>query len=265
MTTEATQNAPAQGAAPDAAAVQAAALAAAGAATPAATEPLSIGEGEPAQTPPQKDAPAEGAVSYDKTGDVGLDMALDFVGKLGFGPEDPAMAAAIKGDFGLLKAKLGALGAKAQGWEGFVALAEKAHTDTAAKTADKVAKDTASIHNAVGGKDQWAAISKWAGANAEPHEKTEVNAALAQGGMVAKAMAVHLSNLYAKAVGTTVKPASAVNADAASRAVVPQLLSASEYAKEVQSLRGKMGYKMEGSSEYKNLQARRMAGKAAGR
>lgn len=253
-----------QAAAATAAAAQAAAAAAAAAATAKPGDPnapLTIGE-EPAakpNTPDPKDAAGE-SVTYEPTGDVGLDMALDFVGKLGLGPADPAMVAAIDGNFDLLKAKLGALGDKAKGWERFIALAEKSHKETSDKASAKVAKDKTSIHEAVGGEESWKQIAEWAGKNAEPDEKTQVNAALKQGGMVAVAMAQYLSGLYSKAGGTTVNPAEVTDPGASGKPASVGALTAKGYAQEVQALRAKLGYNFESSPAYVALQQRRIAG-----
>lgn len=269
MTTENTSGtaAPASGA-PAAAAPAAGSPEALAAAAAAAGngDPLSIGT-EPAAKPAVEPAADEkgGPIAYEPTGDVGLDMALDFVGNLGFGPNDPTIAAAAEGNFDLLKAKLAGMGDKAKGWERFIALAEKSFADTKAKTADKVAKDTAAIHAVVGGPDEWKAISEWAGANAEPEEKAAVNAALKAGGIQGKAMAAYLAGLYGRAQGTTVEPGK-VTADAtAGKADGAGPLTAKDYAKEVQSLRQTLGYDFESSQQYRNLQQRRIAGVKSGR
>jgi hypothetical protein len=260
MTTEI--GAPAAPAAPTPGAPAApAAPAAAPVAAAPAPDSLTIGEPEPKAEPTPS---AEAVVEYEPTGDPGLDLALDFLGSLGLGPEDPAMKAAIDGKFDLLEGKLSGMGDKAKGYNKYLALAKKAHAEQSTKAAEKASKDAATIHAAVGGKEQWAAISKWAGDNAEPEERAQVNAALKQGGMVAKAMAVHLATLYGKAKGTTVEPAEAVKADAGGKPASAGPLDAKQYGKEVVALRGKLGYKMEASSEYKQLQQRRLAGKARG-
>lgn len=229
---------------------------------------LTIG-GETTTTETPAEAPPAGpvVVEYSPTGDAGLDMALDFVGKLGFAPTDPAMKAAEKGDFGLMKAKLAALGPKAQGYEAFIALAEKAHTENTSKASTKLAKDVENIHGAVGGADAWKAISKWAGENATPEEKADVNAALKNGGVGAKAMALWLAEKYSKAKGTTVTPKAAVkeSAPATSPAAASSgALTAAQYSIECQKARQSLGYKFDGSKQYADLQARRNLGKKQG-
>lgn len=205
-------------------------------------------------------------IEFNPTGDAGLDMALGFFGKLGLGPGDAAFDAAANGDFGMLKAKLGQLGDKAKGFEGFVSLAEQSYAKSAESNKAKVAKDVAAIHSAVGGADQWKSIQAWASANAEPHEKAEVNAALRQGGVAAKAMAQWLAGKYAAAAGTTVEPADVVTPGSAGKAPASAngALSAKDYATEVQAARQKLGYKFDGSKEYAALQARRVMGQRQG-
>lgn len=228
---------------------------------------LSIGGDESTAVAPLTAEPTGPVViEFNPTGDAGLDMALGFFGKLGLGPGDKAFDAAANGDFGMLKAKLGQLGNKATGYEGFVALAEQAYAKGAEANKGKVAKDVAAIHSAVGGADQWKAIQAWASANAEPHEKAEVNAALRQGGVAAKAMAQWLAGKYATAAGTTVEPADIVTPGAAGKVASSAngALTAKDYATEVQAARAKLGWKFDGSKEYAALQARRVMGQRQG-
>lgn len=234
--------------------------------TPSATpagDALSIGDNPAVAKPTDSGATL---ISYEKTGDAGLDMALGFVGKLGFGPDHAAMVAAMNGDFSLLKAELAGKGTAAAGWEQYLALAEKSHTDGAEKAKAENAKTTAMIHEAVGGEDAWQAIQKWAGENAEPAEKTAVNAALKAGGIQAKAMAMWLSSTYQNAAGVTIEPAAVIKpgARANTAADAGSALTAQSYAMEVQKLRQSMGYAFEQSQEYRNLQNRRVAGQRRG-
>lgn len=225
-------------------------------------------EAAPGVEPTVVEPTGPATIEFNPTGDASLDMALGFFGKLGLGPGDAAFDAAANGDFGMLKAKLGAMGAKAAGFEGFVALAEQSYGKAAEANKAKVAKDTAMVHQAVGGEAKWAEIKAWAATNAEPAEKAEVNAALKQGGLVAKAMASWLAGQHAKAAGVTVEPAEVGDPAAAGGRYNPSAgsgaLSAKQYATEVQAARARMGYAFEGSREYESLQARRMAGKNAG-
>lgn len=235
-------------------------------AAPGSDTSLVIGEAAPSPDPLKAEPAGPVVIEFNSTGDSGLDMALGFFGKLGLGPGDAAFDAATAGDFSMLKAKLGQLGAKAQGYEGFVALAEQSYAKNAETHKAKVAKDTAAVIAEAGGEAQWKAIQTWASANAEPEEKAAVNAALKQGGVAAKAMAAWLAGKYAKAQGTTVEPTAEVTAEgAASRAGASSgALSAKQYAAECAAARAKLGYAFDGSREYQSLQARRVAGQRAG-
>jgi len=217
--------------------------------------PLALGE--PPAPPALPAAPAEQAgktITYEPTGDMALDMALSFIGKAGYGPDHPAVKAATKGDFGLLKAELATKDVK--GWEAHIALGERAFADMNAKDQAKAAADRAAIFGVVGGEDKWAAIQTWATANADgPGEKESVNAALAAGGVQAKAMALYLSQLYDKATGVVVNPASVAAPGAAGKPASSGLLDARAYALEVAALRRRIG-PIDGTPEYAALQAR---------
>jgi len=163
-------------------------------------------------------------------------MALGFVGRLGFGEDHPAVKAAFSGDFSLIKAELASKGAKAQGWEQYIALAEKAYAeDVASKEA--TAKETRGIMNDVfGGEDQTNAVLKWARENAEGHEREILNGMINQGGIAARAASLFLAAAHAKATGTTKTPASPVRNQQVTRTSNGQALSPAEFQTAVAKL-----------------------------
>ncbi|WP_407059300.1 hypothetical protein ACJBUE_20920 (plasmid) [Ralstonia syzygii subsp. celebesensis] len=166
-------------------------------------------------------ATAEGAFgpaqTFDKTGDANLDLALNFLGKQGIGMAHPAVAAATNGDFGPLKAMLSEKGIP--GWEAHVALAERAYETHATQTSERNAHTASVCVAAAGGEAEWGQVLQWASANAEPAEKQAVNAALAQGGVVAEAVAHFLVGAFRQAPGTSYDAQkSAVNQNASSAA-----------------------------------------------
>lgn len=215
---------------------------------------------EPAPANPQAAAadPAGEAetVSYDKTGDVGLDMALDFVGKLGIKSDHPAMAATATGDFSLIKAHLASMGDKAQGWEQFVALAEASYTRQTQEAETQAKAISAAVVAVAGTPEAWAAIKDWASKNATADEKSAINAMFDAGPVQARAAAIMLRDLHAKAAGTTVNPKSAVRKDASADTVTTGALNQREYAAEVRKLHAKLGTRMEQSQEYAALRQR---------
>lgn len=199
------------------------------------------------------------AYEYNPTGDVGLDMALQFVGKAGIPETHPAMVAAQKGDFSLLKATLAAKGAA--GWEQFVALGEQAWNKNAEKTKATAAAVKAMVVQAAGGEAEWTAVQKWASANASPEEKAEVNALLNKGGVSARGAVKYLMDAYAKAGNVTVTPADpTLNAGRGGKpegANAP--LSPTQYAEAVRDLNVKLRGRIDDSPEYARLKARRQA------
>lgn len=207
---------------------------------------------------PEKPVVSDTPVQYEPTGDVGLDMALDFVGKSGVDIDHPAMKAAINGDFTLLKATLAAKGVS--GWEQFVALGEAAYArENAAATAKNEAIREA-VYKEAGGKEEWAAVQQWASDNATPEEKAEVNAMLNQGGLASKAAVRHLVEAYSRANNVTVEPRDGTaSASRGSPAGDNAPLSPRAYSDAVQQLNAKLGGRLEGSREYQVLQARRSA------
>lgn len=207
----------------------------------------------PAATTP---AASEEAVVYEPTGDVGLDMALAFVGKAGIAQDHPAMVAAQTGDFSILKAELAAKGV--QGWEQFIALGEAAYARTTAEADKKAAASREAIFKVAGGEENWNAIKVWAGTNATPEEKAEINALLNQGGLAAKGAVQYLMGAYAKATNVEVNPIDALaNARGGAGTTPTGALNPRDYSTEVQKLNNKLGGRLEGSKEYADLQRRR--------
>lgn len=235
---------------------------------PVVTAPVQVALNEPVTPPvvapvaaPVVEPVAGEAITYEATGDAGLDVALAFVGKLGIGMDHPAMIATETGDFSLIKAHLATMGDKSQGWEQMVALAEQAHTRTEADSKAKADKVSAAVIGIAGTKENWDAINKWASANADAAEKTEINAMFAAGPVQARAAAIMLKGLYEQASGTTVNPASATqNPSPGNAASSNTALSPREYSQAVRELSSKIGAAaLETSPAYAALGARRNA------
>ncbi|WP_321932627.1 hypothetical protein [Burkholderia cenocepacia] len=202
--------------------------------------------------------PSKGVVSYEKTGDAALDMALDFIGKAGYSHSHPAVQAALSGNFDLLSAELAAKGIT--GWEQHLALGKSAYEKHSQAEAAKTEEIKQLCIGAAGDEKTWADTLAWASQNADADEKEPINAALAQGGIVAEAVAQFLVGAYRNASGVTIAPQkSAVNPNAASARAGAQgagPLSPAQYAAEVAKLR-QGGRQVEGTREYAALQQRR--------
>lgn len=223
-------------------------------------ETILLGDPEPAKPAVTDDQPAEAeGVEYDPTGDTGLDMALQFIGKAGITSAHPGMVAAQQGDFSILKAALAAKGV--QGWEQFVALGEDAFKRAQTQAQEKTANLSKLVHDTVGGAQEWQAIQKWAAANADPSEKAEINAMLNAGGLQAKQAAKYLAECYNKANNVERTPADPTLSALRGGTPAPNNgpLSPRDYAKEVAKLAATSRGFSEDSKEYKALQQRRLA------
>ena len=201
--------------------------------------------------------------SYDPTGDAGLDYALNFVGKLGYGDTHPAIIAAQKGDFSLIRAELATKGVA--GSDAVLALAEQAYTRFAAEDAKKAEELAGFAAQAAGSAENWAVVRAWAAQEATPQEKAQVNAALAQGGLVAQGVIGQLVNLYQQK-HTLPKDAADVARPGAVGTAAPsnEPMTAKAYAQAVEALRQKLGNRTEDSPEYAALQSQRLAARRAG-
>jgi hypothetical protein len=209
----------------------------------------------PPATPQTPSGPE--AVTYETTGDAGLDVALSFVGNLGIGPEHPAMVATAKGDFSLIEAHLATLGDKATGYQQMVQLAKDAYGRSEATKAATAQKVSAAVLAVAGGQEQWDAVKAWAGKEASPEEKTALNAMFDAGPVQARAAAMLLTTMYRDASGTTVNPKKAVGQGSAGTQVPSDgPLNPREYHAAVQQLRTTLGSRMDASPEYAALRAR---------
>ncbi len=235
----------------------------AGAATPAQPAPGVLLGDPAAATPPAPNPDTSNEFSYDPTGDAGLDYALNFVGKLGYGDTHPAIQAAQKGDFSLIRAELATKGVA--GSDAVLALAEQAYTRFAAEDAKKSEELAGFAAQAAGSAENWAVVRAWAAQEATPQEKAQVNAALSQGGLVAQGVISQLVNLYQQK-HTLPKDAAAVAkpGEAGTAAPSNEPMTAKAYAQAVEALRQKLGNRTEGSHEYAALQSQRLAARRAG-
>ena len=249
---------------------------------PPANNPVVPPAGDPPKDVPPKDAPPKDAppaadpldltkpaapaatpeAEFEPTGDPGLDLALEFFASKGIGADHKALLAAQKGDFALLEATLSVMGDKAKGWEKFLALGKRSYETVKTQAEAKVAAAKKDIEDAVGGAEEWTAIRTWASQAGTEQDRQEATAALRAGGVQAKAMALYLQGVYRKVADIKV-PGKVATDHASGRAPVSQPMTAVMYADQVQALRSKYG-NIDNHPEYKALQARRAAARAAG-
>ena len=231
--------------------------------TPPAPPAPGVLLGDPAAAPPAPNPDTSNEFAYDPTGDAGLDYALNFVGKLGYGDTHPAIQSAQKGDFSLIRAELATKGVA--GSDAVLALAEQAYTRFAAEDAKKSEELAGFAAQAAGSAENWAVVRAWAAQEATPQEKAQVNAALSQGGLVAQGVISQLVNLYQQK-HTLPKDAAAVAkpGEAGTAAPSNEPMTAKAYAQAVEALRQKLGNRTEGSPEYAALQSQRLAARRAG-
>lgn len=212
--------------------------------------------------PPEEQAP-EPAAKFEKTGDVAMDIALEFFGKAGLKPTDPEVLAAQAGDFSLLKAKLAAL--NKPGWAEHVALAEGSFAAKANAAKETATKVTDAVYGVMGGEAQWKEVQAWARQHATPEEAAEVNAMFKAGPLQAKAAAVYLKTQFEAAGNRASKVGEQAAGDtrgAAPASAAGNALSPREFAAAVADLvreRGSRAVDGAGSPEYRALVARRKA------
>ncbi len=226
------------------------------------TAPEDKGATLPTEKPADKPASLEveqGIAAPEPTGDPALDIALGFFAKQGVASQSLAMKQAKAGDFSLLKAELAGKGAP--GWEQYVGIMEQAAGREKTAAEGRAAAALAVVVEVCGGKEAWAEVKATIAEHASEAELAEINTALKAGGLVAKATAQYMKRVHDAAKGATA-PANGrvVSSERSGGAPASgQALSPSEYTAAVQELSRKLGNRMDGSKEYKSLQARRRA------
>lgn len=219
---------------------------------------------EPA-APVTPDPSTETKYDYDPTGSANLDYALQYVGDLGYGPAHPAILEAQKGNFALIRAELARKGVP--GAEAVLSIAESSYKELQGKHQEQAQALTNFAHESAGGADNWAQVQQWARTNADPEEKAQINTALSQGGVLAKATIKFLVDTYSQQHTLNRSPKSAVQPGAAAAQVVTAgPLSKGEYGRAVADLSAKYpGRDISGLPEYQSLQQRRLMGMRSGR
>jgi hypothetical protein len=206
--------------------------------------------------------PTKGTVTWEKTGDAVLDMALGFLGQHGYSHHHAAVQAALGGDFSLLEAELAGKGV--QGWQQYVQLGKDAFArgQEQAKAVNERIKAQC-LAASDGNQQLWDDARSYLSEHADPDEKTAINSALAKGDIVSEAMAHYMVHLFRNASGVTVAPQSGVIDPASATtktASGTSPLSPMEYGRAVQDLARKIGSgKLAASPEYAALQRRRGA------
>lgn len=226
-----------------------------------APSPLTL---EP-EAPVTPDPSTETQYDYEPTGSANLDYALQYVGDLGYGPAHPAILEAQKGNFALIRAELARKGVA--GADAVVAIAESSYKELQAKHQEQATALTNFAHEVAGSAENWSQVQTWARANADPAEKQQINAALSQGGVLAKSVINFLVETYSKQNTLNRSPRSAVQPGAAAAPVViAGPLSKGEYGRAVAELSAKYpGRDISGLPEYQSLQQRRLMGMRSGR
>lgn len=220
-------------------------------------------------TLPEAPAPAPAAnpdtshtFQYDPTGDAGLDYALDFIGRQGYGDTHPAVQAAQQGDFSLIEAELATK--NVPGAQQVVALAKQAYERHTAEASQREQALASFAAQTAGSPENWNTVRAWAAAEATPEEKAQVNAAIAQGGLVAQGVIRQLVDLYSQKHTLAKAPAAVAPGATAVGNGPTEPMTAQRYAQAVEELRRSKGREIEGTPEYAALQSQRLAARRAG-
>lgn len=228
-------------------------------AKPSTTQLLGDKGGKEDEAPPA--APGDDEVldkaGFAKSDDQGLNYSLSFLARHGFTADNPAVDAAMGGDFSLLKAELAQKGI--QGWEQALQLGEQAY----GRAVDKQKAQQAEVGKVVTqvaeefGVD-WEAAVAHVGSSASPAEKAAINNLLSDPA-TARIAASFITGSFLNADGVERDPLVNAAGDNATAAAKPAngKLSRAEFTKEMAALRGKLGDSYINSPEAQALFARR--------
>ena len=201
-------------------------------------------------------------IPFEKTGEVGLDLAIDFISKHGYTPDNELVIKASEtGDFSLLKAEMKAKGI--QGVDEYAELAEKGFKSLVDKATNELKEIQGAALSVFDGDVEYMnKVREFASKNADQSEKDQINAMLDAGPVQARAAMMLLKQAYESASGTVVKPASALQENKHTGKSSPGTgLSRQEYTEELYKLVNRIGaHNLNNSPEYRSLQARRQIG-----
>lgn len=239
--------------------------AAAPAAAPAAAATTALPDAkttkdQPAEKPPEAEKPGDAEV-LDKAGfvssdDPGLNYSLTFLAKAGFTADNPAVDAAMSGDFSLLKAEMAQKGLP--GWEQALALGEQAYgraVDAQKATQAEVGKVVTDVAAEFG--VDWEQAVAHIGSSASAEEKTALNGLMANPA-TARIAAAYIANGFLNSDGVEREPMAQATADGAAPAhqAAGGKLTRKEYTQEMAALRGKLGDDYINSAEAQALYKR---------
>lgn len=205
-------------------------------------------------------APAAQEAQAEVTGSPGLDLALEFFAKQGFGADHPAVKLAREGKYEALEAVLAEK--KAAGYERYVALAKAEGEATAKAQAARRVEDRKAMTDLCGGEQELNNLLAWASTGISAAEKASFNAMLKAGGVQALG-AIALLSARAQEFADK-EPANPKAENTISTAASGGHITGVEYGREVQKLAAKFRGLHEGTAEYQALVARRNASRAAG-
>jgi len=213
------------------------------------------------ETPPEEkadDADVLDKAGFAKTDDQGLNYSLSYLARHGFTADNPAVDAAMGGDFSLLKAELAQKALP--GWEQALALGEQAYgraVDKQKATQAEVGKVVTQVAEEFG--VDWEAAVAHIGGTASPAEKAAINGLLADPA-TARIAASFITGAFLNSDGVEREPLATAAGDNVATARVPGAggkLTRAEYTKEMAALRAKQGDGYINSPEAQALFARR--------
>lgn len=206
-------------------------------------------------------SPSPAPVFLPEAGDPATRVAQGFLAQNGITPGTPAWDAMQTGNFALAKAVLAEKGVKA-GSE-YVAILEHGFTTAQAAAAAAKAATAAEVQGVFGSAEAWAEAREFVAKEATDAELAAVNAAMAAGGMQAKAMAQYIKSRFDVFKG--VAPGADQGPPVTRAGATPaKNITAREFAAETANLRQRLGPDFEKSPEYRTLANQRAASKAAG-
>lgn len=183
------------------------------------------------------------SAALEDLGDPGLNVAAEyFVNTLGLSLDSPEIVEAAAGNYSYLEATIAKLGDKAKGAAPFVQLAKDSLARVATNQKAKAEATTKAVYEAVGGEENWKAVSNYARSNMPAEKLAEANAALSQGGLVAEATAKYLLALASQSPAATVTGTPTSDASAPAATLQPHTpLNREQYRAEYRKLVAEYG------------------------
>lgn len=199
-------------------------------------------------------------VKFEMTNDPGMNLALNWISKLGYSPDNELVKLAFDGDFSALRADLAGR-TDSQGYSEYLSIAENFYKRNFESEVEKLVQKEKKIFEIAGGEEAWGEIRAWVKGNSTQEEVDVYNQMIDHSPLQAAIVTEYLSNKFRSESNADFEPVSKVVTNTATNSNgTKYALSPQDYQREINELSKRIGsHNVDRSPEYAELRKRRSA------